>query len=73
MNSATNGDAPDLGQETSRPCQSIEWYSEGDTRIVEVDGVRIAIRFVGRRGRRARIAISAPPSAIFRTAETEVA
>src|SRR5262245_10808449 len=30
--------------------RSIEWYSEGQTRIVEVGNVRIEIRFVGRRG-----------------------
>ena len=46
--------------------QCIEWYHEGQTRIVEIDGVRIDVRFVGRKGRRARIAIAAPPRAKFR-------
>jgi hypothetical protein len=45
--------------------QSIDWYAEGEERIVDVGGVRIAIRFVGRKGRRGRIAITAPAGAIF--------
>lgn len=49
--------------------QCIEWYHEGQTRIVEVDGVRIEVRFVGRKGRRARIAIIAPPGAAFLATE----
>lgn len=46
-------------------CQSIDWYAEGQTRIVEVNGVRVEIRLVGRQGRRARIAITAPPGTVF--------
>jgi hypothetical protein len=46
---------------------SIDWYSEGETRIVEGDGVRVIVRFVGRHGRRGRIAITAPPGAAFRS------
>lgn len=49
---------------------SIEWYHEGDTRVVEVDGVQVTIRLVGRRGRRARIAIEAPAGSVFRSLET---
>jgi hypothetical protein len=45
--------------------QSIDWYAEGEERIVEAGGVRIAVRFVGRKGRRGRIAITAPPGAAF--------
>ena len=40
--------------------QSIEWYAEGQTRAVEVDGVRITVRVIARKGRRSRIAITAP-------------
>ena len=47
--------------------QSIDWYAEGEERIVEAGGIRIAVRFVGRKGRRGRIAITAPPGAAFRT------
>jgi len=46
-------------------CKSIDWYGEGHSRTVEVDGVRITIRFVGRKGRRGRIAIEAPAGAVF--------
>lgn len=47
-------------------CTSIEWFHEGFSRSVEVDGVKVTIRLVGRRGRRARIAIEAPAGAVFR-------
>jgi hypothetical protein len=33
--------------------------------VVEVDGVRIVVRFIGRKGRRGRIAIEAPAGAVF--------
>lgn len=45
----------------------IDWYAEGEERIVEVGGSRVVIRYVGRKGRRGRIAITAPPGAAFRT------
>ena len=44
----------------------IDWYAEGEERIVEVDGMQVVVRFVGRKGRRGRIAITAPPGAAFR-------
>ena len=47
--------------------QSIDWYAEGGQRIVDAGGVQITVRFVGRKGRRGRIAITAPPGAAFRT------
>ena len=37
--------------------------------IIDVGGVRVTVRFVGRRGRRARIAITAPSGAVFSAAE----
>ncbi len=46
-------------------CQSIDWYAEGQSRTVEVDGVRVVVRFIGRKGRRGRIAIEAPAGAVF--------
>jgi hypothetical protein len=45
--------------------QSIDWYAEGEARDVEVAGVRVTVRLVGRKGRRARIAITAPAGALF--------
>src|SRR4029453_4983501 len=46
--------------------QSIEWYAEGQERTVDVGGVRVTVRFIGRKGRRGRIAIEAPAGAVFR-------
>jgi hypothetical protein len=51
--------------------QSIEWYSEGQERIVEVGGTEMRVRLVGRNGRRARISITAPPGAVFRARERD--
>lgn len=43
----------------------IDWYAEGQGRSVEVNGIRVLVRFVGRKGRRGRIAIEAPAGAEF--------
>ena len=65
--------APDRPKQPHEPkpepptSQCIDWYHEGQSRTVEVDGVRITVRFIGRRGRRGRIAIEAPAGAVFRT------
>ena len=40
--------------------QSIDWYHPGESRVVNVGGVQVTVRFVGRKGRRGRIAITAP-------------
>lgn len=53
----------------SSESQCIEWYHQGQSRIVEIAGARIEVRFTGRKGRRARIAIIAPTGATFRTEE----
>lgn len=47
------------------PSVSIDWYAEGNARIVQVGEVQIEVRLVGRNGRRARIAIKAPAGAVF--------
>jgi hypothetical protein len=48
-----------------RTSQSIDWYASGQSRTVEINGVQVTVRFVGRKGRRARIAIVAPAGSIF--------
>lgn len=50
------------GQDGSR---SIDWYGEGQSRTVRIGDVEITVRFIGRKGRRGRIAISAPPGSTF--------
>ena len=58
---------PLRGPNELRDCRSVEWYAEGQSRVVEIDGVRVTIRFISRRGRRARIAIQAPSGSVFRS------
>ena len=69
MISDEHGQSVDHLAPTSAPLptsQSIEWYAEGQSRTVDVNGVRVTIRLIGRSGRRARIAIVAPAGAVFR-------
>jgi hypothetical protein len=65
----TSGTAAPLGPPSSSVSQCIDWYAEGDERTVEAGGIQITVRFVGRRGRRGRIAITAPPGAAFQTSD----
>lgn len=54
--------------ESERPVvRSVDWYCQGDAQVVEIDGKQIVVRLVGRKGRRARIAIVAPVEARFST------
>ena len=62
----------DRGRSSARPqsghseqSQAIAWYSEGAVKRVIVGDVEVSVRFIGRKGRRSRIAISAPAGAIF--------
>ena len=55
------------GRPSSSVSQCTDWYAEGEDRIVEAGGIQVVVRFVGRKGRRGRIAITAPPGAAFRT------
>jgi len=52
-------------------CRSIDWYAEAESRVVEVNGVTVTVRFIGRKGRRGRISIEAPAGAVFSTLDTE--
>jgi hypothetical protein len=36
---------------------SIDWYAPGQSRVFEIANVRIVIRLVDRKGRRARVAV----------------
>lgn len=62
------------GQGPAKPPTSrlIDWYSEGETRVVEVDEVRVTVRFVGRKGRRGRIVIEAPAGAVFSSCDAKM-
>jgi outer membrane biogenesis lipoprotein LolB len=52
--------------------QSTEWYSKGQSRVVEFNGASVTVRWVDRNGRRCRIAITAPLGATFRSVERKV-
>lgn len=45
--------------------QCIDWYTPGDLCEIECGDVRMTVRFVGRKGRRGRIAIEASPGTVF--------
>ena len=64
MEVTTQQEAPDNPVRTG-VSQSYDWYSEGESRSVQVDGVRVEVRYVARKGRRARISITAPRGAVF--------
>jgi hypothetical protein len=64
-----NQQSAETGCRPSECSQSIDWYAEGESRVVDVGGVCMIVRFIGRKGRRGRIAIYAPPGASFRSAE----
>jgi hypothetical protein len=69
-NRQSNPEPPSKAADCDRAAassQCIDWYSEGESRVVEVDGVCIEVRYVGRKSRRGRIAITAPPGAAFRS------
>jgi hypothetical protein len=56
---------PEWNDGVSNTCRCIDWYSEGESRVVECNGVQIVVRYVGRKGRRGRIVIEAPNGASF--------
>ena len=70
-NAVEDRNAATLGHPGPSPSvsKSVDWYHEGDERIVEADGIQITVRFVGRKGRRGRIAITAPPGATFQASD----
>ena len=47
-------------------CQLIDWFAEGQTFAVEFAGAVVSVRYMCRKGRRARIAITGPAGAEFR-------
>lgn len=58
--------APTPQPEAAQPtCRCADWFSEGESRVINCDGVRIVVRYVGRKGRRGRIVIEAPAGTAF--------
>lgn len=65
MTDADNRPGQNFGSTETGHSQCVEWYHEGQSRVVDLNGVRIEVRFIGRKGRRGRIAIVAPLGAAF--------
>ena len=62
MDAKKNNDKNSARNRTRVPTEvsrSTEWYAAGDEWIVDVGGIWMVVRFVGRKGRRGRIAIIA--------------
>jgi hypothetical protein len=64
-----NGKADCEGRANVLTSTCIDWFSEGETKQVECNGVRVIVRFVGRKGRRGRIVIEAPAGSVFRAGD----
>ncbi|MFZ1936438.1 MAG: hypothetical protein WCB27_06760 [Thermoguttaceae bacterium] len=68
MDSQRNESQNATGNLTHAPAeasQCIDWYAEGQSRVVAIGAVQVIVRCVGRKGRKARIAIVAPAGAVF--------
>lgn len=62
MNTEENLDPAD-----DQPLELIDWYSVGERCVLQFGETRVVVRLVGRKWRRARIAVSAHPTATART------
>ena len=51
--------------DTRQTSQLIDWFAEGQALAVEIAGLVVTIRYVCRKGRRARIAITGPAGSVF--------
>ncbi len=51
-------------REARRSSQSLDWYSPGQSRTVEINGVDVIVRLVGRKGPAGQIAIEAPSGGV---------
>jgi hypothetical protein len=70
MESQRNNDQDATSDRTHAPAETsrcIDWYAEGQSRVVEIGDVQVIVRCLGRKGRRARISITAPAGAVFQT------
>jgi hypothetical protein len=63
LKATTPDDPPQNGSD--QVCRCIDWYAEGESKTLVLPGVRVIVRYVGRKGRRARICITAPAGALF--------
>jgi len=70
------GDVPHQIDQSSKPDASqavcdVGWYHPGQSRSIEFGGLQVTVRFVARKGRRGRIAITATVGNGFRASSKE--
>ena len=41
------------------PVELVDWFSQGESCLLQIGGTSVVVRFIGRKGRRARIAVTA--------------
>ncbi len=51
--------------------QVVSWFAEGQGLTIDFAGLTVIVRYVGRKGRRARIAVTAPPASVFHSLGSE--
>lgn len=61
-------DSPTTNPDSANAPRSrlIDWFAEGQAVAVEFEGIVITMHYLGRKGRRARIAITGPAGAVYR-------
>jgi hypothetical protein len=64
MEKNVTADKQTLAEAPTSTC--IDWFSEGESKQVDFNGVTVVVRFIGRKGRRGRIVIEAPAGSVFR-------
>ena len=51
--------AENLSGDHNEPVELVDWFSQGESCSLQIGETSVVIRFIGRKGRRARIAVSA--------------
>ncbi len=53
--------AENLSGDHIEPVEIVDWFSQGESCSLQIGETSVVIRFIGRKGRRARIAVTAMP------------
>ena len=55
--------AENLSVDQIEPVELVDWFSQGESCSLQIGGTSVEVRFIGRKGRRARISVSAMQTA----------